>query len=389
MNPEDLAEEVRSLVIRHSKYREHCLNLLAAENIPSPCVREIVGSNLMGRDYPILGNQIDKRWGPGSGDGIAARYMIEIDKIVVDLAKKVFNAKFVEHRPLAGQMAIQTAITAFTDPGDSVFQMHEDDGGHSWPTRNPAKYKPDYYVFDRKEWNIDVEATAKKVRDVKPKLLVTGTSFYLFPHPVKELKEIADKVDAAVAADEAHVFGLIAGKQWPNALDEGADVLTGDTQKSFFGPVKGLALTNDEETATKVANAAAPGYVGNYHGHETAALAIALAESLKFGEAYAKQVIKNAKVLAETLHNEGFDVMGESKGFTESHQVLVDTSKYMAAIKAAEQLEYANILSNHWETKKLDFDGLRIGVAEATRMGLKEDEMKQIAKFISRVVKER
>jgi glycine hydroxymethyltransferase len=380
-------ETVRSLVIRNTLYREHCLNLLAAENIPSAAVREVVGSTLMGRQYGLSQHRVDKRYQPGSGAGLAAEYIIEIEKILVDLSKTLFHANFVEYRGLNGTAAIQSAINAFTDPGDVVLELDKKDGGHGWCTRNPSKYKPYFFPFNRQEWNIDVDAAVAKIRELKPKLILTGASYYLFPQPVKDLVEAGREVGAVVAADEAHVLGLIGGKQWPNPLDENVDAMTGSTHKTLFGPIKGLALSNDKETSLKLADAMNPGFVANHGAHETAALAIALAEFVKFGEAYSQQTVRNAKVLAEALYAQGFQVLGESKGFTQSHQVLVDTSRYMPGAKAAELLENANILVNYWETK--DFNGLRIGTAEPTRMGLKETEMKEVANYFAKVLKDK
>ena len=385
MEPEDIAERVRNLVISHTMYRKHCINLIASENVSSPCVREIVASDLVHRYEELLDHQVNKRWGPGSGTGAAASYVIEIEKMLVDLVKDLFDANYVEYRPPGGQIAAHAAISAFVQQGDAVFELSEEDGGHGWSVNNPVKYKPCFYPFDSGEWNIDMDAAVKEVKKVKPKLLITGASFYLFPHPVRELKDAAEEVGATVVSDEAHVFGLVAGKQWPNALTEGADVLTGSTHKTVFGPLKGLALMNNQEIARKVSDHTYPGFLTCHHLNSTAALVIALAELLKFGETYAKQVVKNAKALAEALSSEGFKVIGEGKGFTECHQVLVDTLRCMPGAKAAEQLEKANIIVNGMKLSER-FDGLRIGVSEVTRLGMKESEMKWIAELIKRVL---
>lgn len=379
------ARRIRGLVARHHDLRANCLNMIPSENVTSPSLRQIVASDLMHRYGEYEQHNIEKRWDQGNA------YVIEIEKIVRDLAKALFGVEYVDLRPVSGHVAILSAIGAFARPGTAVFETAGQNGGHEWyyfpKNISVVNYRSEFYPFDTKEWNIDIDATTKKIREMKPSALILGTSFYLFPYPVKELRSVADEVGAAVLCDEAHVLGLIAGKQWPNPLSQGAHVLTGSTHKTFPGPQKGIIMTNDAECAQKVANALYPSLLTNHHLMNVAALGYALAEMLKHGEAYAKQVVKNAQAFGASLAEEGFEVVGEHKGFTRSHQILIRTDKRVPGFQASKLLEEANIIVNRMELH--DANGLRTGTNELTRMGMRESDMKEVARFYREVLLDR
>ena len=356
--------------------------MIPSENVSSPSLRELVVSDFMHRYSDYEQHNIEKRWDEGSA------YVIEVEKIVRDLAKAVFGAEYVDLRPVSGHLAILSCICAFAKPGTAVFETAGINGGHEWyyyPKNIPiVNYHSEFYPFDVKEWNIDVDAAAKKIRETKPSALILGTSFYLFPQPVKELRSVADEVGAAVLCDEAHVLGLIAGKQWPNPLSEGAHAFTGSTHKSFPGPQKGIVLTNDAECARKVADAIYPSLITNHHLADVAALGYGLAEMMAFGESYAKQVVSNAQAFGAALAQEGFDVIGENKGFTKSHQILIRTDNHIPGPQASKLLEKANIVVTKMELQ--DANGLRTGTNELTRMGMKESDMKEVARLYREVL---
>ena len=190
--------------------------------------------------------------------------------------------------------------------------------------------------------------------------------------------------------DGAHVLGLIAGGCFQDPLKEGADLLVGSTHKTFPGPQGGIILCK-EDIAHKIDDAVFPGVVSNHHLHHLAALGIATAEMLEFGSAYSKQIIKNAKALAQELYELGFNVLCEDQGFTESHQLAMDVSNIGRAAKLAKDLEANNVILNKnlfpWDdvNRSDDPSGIRIGTQEITRSGLKEDEMAEIAQFIKKV----
>lgn len=191
----------------------------------------------------------------------------------------------------------------------------------------------EYFPFDRKEMNIDVDKTKQKIeRMVKeerksPTLAMFGGSLFLFPHPVKELADTIHAAGAKVAYDAAHVAGLIAGGSFQDPLREGADAVTLSTHKTLFGP-QGGAVISFEKYAEQIKKATFPSNTSNHHLHHVAGKAIAFAEMLEFGKEYARQIIDNAKALGQALHESGLTVLAEHKGFTESHQVAVDITKY-------------------------------------------------------------
>ncbi|MBS7288823.1 MAG: aminotransferase class I/II-fold pyridoxal phosphate-dependent enzyme, partial [Candidatus Freyarchaeota archaeon] len=255
----------------------------------------------------------------------------------------------------------------------------------------------EYFVFDKEEMNIDVEASAEKIVEIKPKLLLFGASVFLFPHPVRELSKVARDVEAYVAYDAAHVAGLIAAGYFQDPLREGADVMSMSTHKTLPGPQHGL-VASKEEHAEAIKRAIFPGLTSNHHLHNVAALAIALAEFMKYGREYAGQIIRNSKALAKALHDGGFDVVGKHKGFTESHTLVVDVSGFKDSVGLGgdieKLLEKAGIIVNRnllpWDSSEgrsyINPGGIRLGTSEVTRIGMKEKEMKQIADFMVRVV---
>jgi len=232
----------------------------------------------------------------------------------------------------------------------------------------------------------------KMIEEVKPAFVVLGGSLYPFPHPVKEIAEAAHSVGAKVMYDAAHVLGLIAGKALTNPLEEGADVMTASTHKTFPGPQGGVILTNEKDLYKKVSRVVFPVFVSNHHAHRLAPLAVTAVEMMQFGEQYASQVVRNAKALAEELHALGVKVLGEHLGFTRTHQVVIDVSDRGGAAELVKKLEDANIITNKnllpWDPPDAiaNPSGIRIGVQEMTRFGMKESEMKEIAKFIKRVL---
>ncbi len=257
----------------------------------------------------------------------------------------------------------------------------------------------EYFVFNRNEMNIDVEKTKQRIEKMvseekrPPKLAIFGGSLFLFPHPVTELADAFHSIGAIVAYDAAHVAGLIAGGKFQDPLKEGADVVSLSTHKTLFGPQGGTVLSF-EKYAEQIKKATFPSNTSNHHLHNLAGKAIAFAEMMEFGKEYAKQIIANAKELGQALHELGFNVLAEYKGFTESHQVAVDVTKYGLGGDMEKTLESANIIVNR---QLLPGDiqagrhytnpgGIRIGTSEITRIGMRQSHMPEVAQFIKRLV---
>ncbi|MCX8182567.1 MAG: serine hydroxymethyltransferase [Candidatus Methanomethyliaceae archaeon] len=374
---------IKEIVREHTEWRGSCINLIASENVISRRVKEMLVSDL-GNRYGI--GFLHNRFYSGT------KYIDELENYTTELAKKVFAAEHVNYVPISGTMANLVLFNALTAPGDIVTALSVIDGGHA-SFRECSKIHGVSLVpmpFSMDEMNIDVGEAEKLIARVKPKIVLLGASEILFPHPVMELRGIADEVGAIVAYDAAHVLGLIAGGVFQDPLGEGAEIVTGSTHKTFFGPQGGIILCKGKYA--KVIDNAVWQLVNNHHIHRVAGLSVALAEFLAFGREYAKKVVNNAKKLAEELYNCGIDVLGANKGFTMSHQVIFKAPNGNGD-GAAKRLEEANIVTTKTplpsDKTEEDCSGVRLGTQEITRIGMGEEEMAKIAWLIKRVLLDR
>ncbi|KUO41849.1 MAG: serine hydroxymethyltransferase [Candidatus Hadarchaeum yellowstonense] len=392
MRPREAYDKTLELLQKHHEWFKSVIPLIASENVTSPAVREAMICDFQHR--------YAEGW-PGERVYAGCIYIDQVEIIAMELARELFKAEHANVQPVSGLTANLAAFTALTDPGDTMMCLSVASGGHI----SMAKKKfggsagavhgleIEYLPLDEKRMNIDVEAAAKKIAEVKPKLVTFGGSLFLFPHPVKELSEVAKENGAHVMYDAAHVAGLIAGGQFQDPLREGAEVMTCSTHKTLPGPQHGMILCT-KELADAINRAVFPGIVSNHHLHSVAALAIALAEMLEFGKEYTAQIVKNAKALGKALYDQGLAVLCPDLGFTESHIVVVDVSKYGDGGTLEKKLEEANIILNRnllpWDPRQgrhyKNPSGIRLGTSEVTRLGMKEGEMKQIAEFIRRII---
>jgi len=367
-------DQVFSVIDRHHEFMASALPLIASENVTSKAVRKCYTSDL-GHRYAM--GDIGHRLYEG------CELIDEIERKAVELTKRIFKAEHANVRPISGTVANIAIYHALTSCNDSIFALPVECGGHTShdDTARIRCLNVHYLPFDNENFNIDVEKAERALKEVRPKLVILGASVFLFPHPVKEIAEIAAEIDAKVVYDASHVLGLIAGKQFQDPLREGADVITASTHKTFFGPQRAIILCKSE-LANAVDYAVMPCVVSNHHLHSLAGYVIACLEMLEFGKAYARQIVRNAKRLAERLHELGVEVIGEKNGFTESHQVVIEVGD---GEKAAKTLERSGIVTNKcilpWNSREYP-TGIRIGVQEVTRLGMNEEEMDQIAEFI-------
>ena len=385
------------LLQRHHEWFHQAIPLIASENVPSPAVREAVASD--------FGNRYAEGW-PGERVYAGCVYIDEVEFACIDLLERLFNAEFADVRPISGVVANLVVYTAFTEPGDVMMALSIPAGGHITMGKKRlggtagavSGLQVEYLALDHKELSIDVDKTKQRVEKLVgegtlPKLVMFGASVFPFPHPVKELAEVFHDVGATVGYDAAHVAGLIAGGCFQDPLREGADVMSLSTHKTLFGPQHG-GVVSWEKYADRIKRAAFPGMVSNHHLHAVAGVAVACAEMLEFGKEYTRQVVKNAKALGQALYERGLDVLAEHKGFTESHVVLIDTTKYGDGGTIEGELEKANVIINRnllpWDIKEgRHFEhpgGIRLGTSEVTRLGMRENEMAEIADFIKRVI---
>ena len=379
-----------SLVKQHERWFSESLPLVASENVASRTVRQVLSSD--------LGHRYAEGW-PGERVYAGCKFIDQIELEAISLAKTLFNAEFADVRPVSGACANLAVYSALSDPGDTMVALSIPNGGHISAGKKEFSGTAglvhgldiEYFVFDKEDMNIDVDESKKKLKAIqsagkKLKIVMFGGSLFLFPHPVKELVETILDVGATPCYDAAHVAGLIAGGKFQDPLAEGAHVMSFSTHKTLFGP-QGGAIVSKAQYGEALKKSVFPGTSSNHHLHNVAAKALTFAEFLRFGSSYAKAVTANARVLAETLAQKGESVLGENHGYTQSHQVAVDVTKYGDGGQIEKKLENMNIIANR---QLLPGDlqagrhytnpgGIRLGVSELTRLGMGKSEMKEVA----------
>lgn len=353
----------------------------------SPAAREVLNSDLNNRYAEGLPG---KRYYQGN------IYVDQIETICENLARDVFACNFADVRSTSGTVANMAVLMALMKTRDKMTTVALSDGGHISHAKIGATgmrgIRTFNYPFDEKNMNLDVEGAKRLIREVKPKVALFGQSVFLFPTPLDEMKDVFSEVGCSTWYDAAHVLGLIAGKRFQDPLREGIDVISGSTHKTLPGPQHGMIISDlaKEGLETALRRGVFPGVTSNHHLHSVAALAVTLAETKEFGEAYADQIIRNAKALGQGLFERGLDVLCEHLGFTESHTIVVDVGQFHGGAKVAKDLEAANIILNKnllpWDTDPVRPCGIRIGSQELARLGMKEKQMTEIAELVARVV---
>ena len=389
MESKQTAYNVLDAVEASGRHYATSLPMIASENILSPLVARAVSSDLHGRYAEGLPG---KRYYQGCDD------FDTIESLGIESAKRVFNSKFVNIQSISGTVSNIAALKALSKPGQSITAVSTADGGHiSHANMGAVGVRGlDLHTYP---WNVermepDIDAAAKLIREIKPSVALFGQSVFLFPTPLEELSDAAHEVGASVMYDAAHVLGLVAGGVFQDPLREGADVVTGSSHKTFPGPQGGFLISDsdDPKMHRRLNNAVFPGTCSSYHLHHVAGKAVALAEFEAFGKDYARDIVRNARALAESLAERGFDVLAEERGYTASHQVLTrhGGKDSGAGRDAAQMLEKAGIITNMnmlpGDTKALSPSGLRLGVPELTRVGMGADQMDQVAHFFQRVL---
>ena len=386
-----MLEKIKECVEKQNKWRrQECLNLIASESVLSPLAEKYYLSDFEGRYNEHTGEECHYQ---------GTKYSYEIEELCNEIFRENFNTRFVDVRPLSGGIANLIVFAAFTKPGDIIVNLGIPNGAHvsstRWGLAGIHGLKDVNMFFDAEKMNINVEKTVELIKKANPKLVIFGASMILFPEPVREIREAIGE-EIKVVYDAAHVFGLIYNKEFQKPLEEGADIITSSTHKTFQGPQGGIIIGNnslEEKDWEKVQKAIFPGVLSNTHIHRFPALAITALEMNEFGKEYAKQVIKNAKTFGKALHELGFKVLCPDLGFTESHQVIVNMKEFGGGKVVAEKLERCNIIINKMalptdspQDATQNPSGIRLGVQELTRWGMKEAEMKKVAEFFKRAL---
>ncbi len=381
---------IEEIVAQQNEWRINTINLIASENVMSSRARNVLGSDFAHR---YAEGHPGERYYQGTDK------IDEIESWIKQQLKTLFNCQHMEVRPISGTVANDAVFSRYIKPGDVAMVNSTAGGGHisHHKSGSVGKYTKNIVDFPLTPdgYHIDTDQTHQLIKKLHPKVLILGKSLFLFPDPVKELVGICRENETTLIYDAAHVLGLIAGKQFQDPLGEGADIVTASTHKTFFGSQRGLIMSNmDTKDWWKIDKGAFPGSSSNHHLDTLVSLAITTCEMITFAEEYSKQTRSNAKALARSLHELGFNVQAKDYDFTESHQIAVDVSELGGGNEVARILKESDIILN---MNLLPFEplekvtnpsGIRIGTQEMTRFGMKEKEMEQIAELFKKCLKD-
>ena len=376
--------EVSKAIDQELNRQRNKLELIASENIVSKAVMAAQGS--------VLTNKYAEGY-PGKRYYGGCEYVDVVEQLAIDRAKELFGAGYANVQPHSGAQANMAVFFALLTPGDTVMGMNLTDGGHlthGSPVNMSGKYfKIVPYGVSEKTEMLDYDEIQAIAEECRPKLIVAGASAYARVIDFERMAEIAHSVGAYLMVDMAHIAGLVAAGLHPSPVPY-ADVVTTTTHKTLRGPRGGLILCKDEEFGKQFNKAIFPGIQGGPLMHVIAAKAVALKEALspEF-KAYAQQIVKNAKVLADTLQADGFRIVS---GGTDNHLMLVDlTSKNITGKLAQNLLDEVGITANK---NTIPFEklspfvtsGIRLGSPALTTRGFKEEDMVEVANIIALVL---
>jgi len=382
--------QIAKLINLETERQKTSLEMIPSENHCSPAVREALGS--------ILTDKYAEGY-PGKRYYAGLKYYDILEDLCRDRAKKLFGVPHANVQPYSGSPANAAVYMSVCEPGDTIMGLALPMGGHlthGWKVNFSAKFfKSVQYGVDEKTHLLNYGEIEKLAKENKPKLIFVGATAYPRIFDWKKLGEIADSVGAYLAADIAHIAGLVAGGSHPSPVPY-VHIVSTTTHKTLRGPRGGMimvtqrGLDKDPELAKKVDKAIFPGFQGGPHMHQVAAIAVCLKEaSTPAFKKYARQIVKNAKALAEELKKYGFTLIS---GGTDNHLLLIDLrNKNIGGPEAQDLLEEAGITINK---NSIPYDpappfkpsGIRMGTPAITTRGMKEKEMKKIAGWINEVI---
>jgi glycine hydroxymethyltransferase len=360
------------------------IELIASENIVSKAVLETQGS--------VLTNKYAEGY-PGKRYYGGCEVVDEAELLAIERAKALFGCEFANVQPHSGSQANQAVFMVTMKPGDTFMGMNLDHGGHLTHGKSVNQsgkwFSPVAYGVRAQDHLIDYDEAYEVAKANNPKVIIAGGSAYSRHIDFKKFREIADEVGAILMCDVAHYAGLIVAGEYPNPFPH-AHIVTTTTHKTLRGPRGGMILTNDKKLAKKIDSAVFPGLQGGPLMHVIAAKAVAFGEALRPEfKAYAKQVVENARALADSLQSVGFKIVSNG---TDSHLMLVDlTPKGVSGADAEIALERAGITTNKNSIPgdplpAMQTSGLRVGTPAATTRGFGTDEFRQVGKWIGEVL---
>jgi glycine hydroxymethyltransferase len=400
----DLVLKLTEATRNHERYRDvECINLIASEGLKSPAVKQMqaLSSDLESRyaeGENDLEGHVKKRYYQGQ------KYISPIENYATDLMKSLFKCGWADVRLVSGthanlatfkglSLAAKNRKMVVTPLSCGAHISHD----YTGLAGNVLGLENINHAYNINEFNIDPDKSADIIRAAKPGIVTFGGSLFLFPHPIKELKSVADEVGAFVAYDASHVLGLIAGGVFQDPFKEGADFITSSTHKTFPGPQGGVIMGNPtsprmEKAIKKMQYAVFPLSASNTHLGRLPALGIAALEMKLYGAELARQTVKNAQTAGQYLCENGVKVLCASKGFTKSHQIAVDVQGFGGGKKVAQDLEDANIVLNKNllpyddQSNRDNPSGLRIGFQDVTRRGFREGDVKHLCDLMLSVI---
>ncbi len=368
--------------------------MIASENLLSPLAERLLLSDFLGRynEHGTEGGRFIEHY-----QGV--RYSSQVEKDCIKVFSQRFKTRYVDVRPISGAIANLAVYRGVLNPGDAFLSPGLTYGAHVSSTKYGIAglygLKSIPMPFDQERMVLDVKKTLRLIKKVKPKMIMFGRSMFLFPEPIREIRK---RTKAILVYDVAHVFGLVYAGFFQDPFKEGADIITASTHKTFPGPQGGIIIGSpklDKAIWKRIENAIFPGIISSHHIFRLPSLAATAIEMDRFGRGYARQIIRNAKTLGRELFKLGFQALAKEKDFTNSHQVILNVKKIGGGKRVAERLERANIIVNKMSLPSdSDIDatknpsGIRIGVQELTKIGMKEKEIKKVAGFFKRVLLE-
>ncbi len=389
----------------HEQYRDkQCINMIASEGLKSPAVKQMLN----------ITHDLEGRYAEGENDPQGhvktryyqgQKYITPIENHTTDIIKKLFNTTWADTRLVSGTHANLATFKGLSlaaknnkmvvTPLNCGAHISHDYTGLSG---NILGLQNINHIYNTNEYNIDPDKSAYVIRAARPGIVTFGGSLFLFPHPIKELKEVCQEVGAFIAYDASHVLGLIAGGTFQDPLREGADFITSSTHKTFPGPQGGVIMGSPttpalEKAVRKIQFAVFPLSASSTHLGRLPALSVAALEMKLFGAELAKQIVKNAQCAGQYLYENGVKVLAENNGFTKSHQIAVDVCNFGGGKKIAQDLEDANIILNKNllpydnQGSKDNPSGLRIGFQDITRRGFREGDIKHLCDLMLDVMR--
>jgi glycine hydroxymethyltransferase len=375
--------EIFRLIKEEERYQAESIRLIPSENYVSAAVLQATGS--------VLTNKYSEGYA-GRRYYEGQRYVDQIERLAVERARALFGAEHVNVQPYSGSPANLAIYFALLKPGDGLMGLALPHGGHlthGWNVSITGTFwRSIPYTVDRVTQRIDYDAVRDLARKERPRMIVTGATAYPRQFDFKAFAEIAKEVGAYLLADISHIAGLVVAGVHPDPVPH-ADVVMTTTHKTLRGP-RGAMILCRNEVAAQIDKAVFPGLQGGPHNHTTAAIAVALKEAATPDfRAYGHQIVRNAKALAASLLERGFDLVS---GGTDNHLLLLDlTNKKVIGKKAAQALDRAGIIGNYNTVpfdprKPFSPSGLRLGTPSITSRGMKEGDMDAIAGWIDEVI---